>query len=279
MRTSSQGSPTAKEYKLKYEEKKGIKGIWTFHQVNVSKFKHLTDEQLEEAFVNQYKDFRSGKSAFKFPFGLSAQKSKRYNLVMDGLIDTIIARMIGSYTGSQDLEARFLAIGTGNETPAMSQTALDKEYYRKAFTEVAQVSNAASFVTFFNRTTANGFTTDAVTDAGNTLTYFLVDPADAAQFEIGDLIRVTTTSQFNFTTITNIDIALNTLTVSPPLADIPLTGDQVVQAWAEAGVFGNTGASITENTGTMFNRVNDLNFVKDDQNVILIEVQFIFTAV
>lgn len=279
MRTSSQGKAKAKEHKKKYLEKKGIKGIWKFHQVNVSKLKNLTDEQIEEAFIKQWKEFKEGKSAFQFPFGLSAYKTKKYNLVMDGLIDTIIARMIGTATGSQDLEARFMAIGTGNETPAATQTELDQEYYRAAFTEASQVDNAASFVCFFNRTTANGFTTDAVTDVGNTTTKFLVDPTDAAQFQIGNLIRVTTTSQFNFTSITDIDISANTITVSPPLADIPLTGDQVVQAWAEAGVFGNSDASITANTGTMFNRVNDLNFVKDDQNIILIEVQFIFTAV
>jgi len=282
MRLPREDDSTAEEINevhLKIPEKKGIQGIWRFHTINVKHLKHLTDEELEKAFTEQIRAFHKGETAFKFPFGLTASKTKRYNLVMDGLINTIIARMLGTYTGSQDLQARYMAIGTGNETPATDQTELEQEYYRKVFTETAQAGNTASFVTIFNRSTANGYTTDCVTDAGNTTTYFLVDPATAANFQVGNLIRVTTSSQFNFVNITAINLALNTITVDPPLADVPVTGNQVVQAWAEAGVFGNTGASGTANTGTMFNRVNELNQVKDDESIVVAEVQFIFTAV
>ena len=269
----------AKRHDRSIKEKPAIKGIWYFDQLNVSHLKHLSDEEIQKAFMDHYDLWKAGKVATKFPFGLRPKKSKKYNLVMNGLLDTIIARMVGTATSSQDLQGRKLAIGTGNVTPDVDETVLEQEFYRASFTQATPVDNQASFVLFVNRSTANGYTTDAVTDAGNTTTYFLVDPATAANFQIGNTIRVTTSVGFDFTTVTDINLALNTLTVNPPLSAIPITGDQVVQAWAEAGVFGNDTATGVANTGTMFNRVNQLDFAKDDQNVILIEVLFIFTIV
>jgi len=201
---------------------------------------------------------------------------------MDGLIDTIIKNMTGEETGTEDLEGRYIAVGTNNITPVSTQSQLGIEFYRNTPTDKYTSTNQAIFALFVNRNTANGNETAVVADAGNTTTTFKITSGSCSNFNIGDVIRVTTIGSgggFEFTNITNIDNLNETLTVDTALSVIPSGGEAVVQVWAEAAVFGNTNASGTANTGTMFNRVNNLNFVKDNSKIIVIEVRFIFTAV
>lgn len=262
-----------------FENSVGIKGIWNIHSFDATKFSHLTDDEIENTFVGHYKNFRDGKVTSKFPAGLRPEQTIKKNLVVNGLIDTIIHRMIGTYTGTEDLQARKLAIGLSNLSPASGNAQLGLEIYRSNFTDSFQDSNTAHYVLFVNRTTANGNESLTVADAGNTTTQFKVSPGTSTLFNIGDRVRVTTTSQFNFVNITNINTSTDTITVGTALADIPVGGEQIIQVWAEAGIFGNSNTGATANTGTLFNRVNQLEFVKDDTKIILIEVQFIFNAV
>lgn len=259
------------------QEYPGIEGIWDIHRFDMSR-SSISDADLEKAFTEQLQMYNAGETAIKFPFGLRPQSTKRHNLVVNGMFDTIIARILGTATSTQDLQARYLAIGSSNSTPTVNQTQLGLEFFRTPFIDAIKVSNKAVLSVFINRLTANGALTTCVTDIGNTTTSFLVAPGTANSFNVGDRIRVTTTSQFNFTNILSRNIVTDIITVDTALADIPLTGDAVVQCWAEAGTFGNGNASGVANTGTMYNRVNALDFVKDDQEVVVIEVQFILSS-
>lgn len=256
-----------------------ILGIWKFNSFNYDDFKYLNDEEIESLFLKQYEAYRKGESPYKFPNGHKPKKTVEKNQVVNGLIDTIIHRMVNTYTLTEDLTARKLAVGTSNVVTNIGNAQLGLEKYRSDFTDAFQNSNIASFVLFVNRNTANGNESVVVADAGNTTTSIKISPGEAALFNIGDRIRVTTTS-FDFTDITNIDLVNDILTLSSsePLSAIPTGGEQVIQVWAEAGVFGNSNTGAAANTGTLYNRVNGLEFVKDDSKIILIEVQFIFTA-
>lgn len=256
-----------------------VLGIWKFNSFNYDDFSHLNDEEIEKLFIEQYEAYRSGNSPYKFPNGHKPKKTVEKNQVVNGLIDTIIHRMVNTYTLTEDLTARKLAVGTSNVVTNVGNAQLGLEKYRNDFTDAFQNSNIASFVLFVNRNTANGNESVVVADAGNTTTSIKISPGEAALFNIGDRIRVTTTS-FDFTDITNIDLVNDILTLSSsePLSAVPSGGEQVIQVWAEAGVFGNSNTGASANTGTLFNRVNGLEFVKDDSKIILIEVQFIFTA-
>ena len=258
----------------------GVKGIWHFHEFDVSRFKDLSDKELESLFMNHYRKFKRGEVAEQFPLGLRPEKTVKKNQVVNGLIDTIIHRMIGSHTTTEDLQARKLAVGTSNVVTNIANAQLGLEKYRNDFTDAFQDSNKATFVLFVNRNTGNGNESLTVADAGNTTTQFKITPGDGTLFNIGDRIRVTTTSQFNFTEIINIDPTFTYITVSSsePLADVPVGGEEIIQVWAEAGVFGNQNTGNSFNTGTLYNRVNGLEFVKDSSKIILIQVDFIFTA-
>ena len=231
--------------------------------------------------MDQLASFRKGDEAAQFPFGLRPKKTVRKNQVVNGLIDTIIHRMIDDYTTTEDLIARKLSVGTSNVVTNIANAQLGQEKYRADFTDQFQDSNKATFVLFVNRNTANGNESLTVADGGNTTTQFKITPGEGTLFNVGDRVRVTTVTGFNFTDIINIDNGTNTITVSPtePLFEAPVGGEQIIQVWAEAGVFGNQNTGATFNTGTLFNRVNQLEFVKDDSKIILIQVDFIFTAV
>lgn len=260
------------------ESNLGISGIWHLHSFDAKQFQHLSDQETEQIFIDSYRKFKSGESPFKFPNGIRPEKTIKKNKVVDGLINTIIHRMLGTYTGTEDLQARKLAIGFSNVTPSSTNAQLGLEKFRFNFTDVNQDSNKAIFVTFVGRNSGNGNSTGVVVDAGNTLTQFKVDPGTAVLFNIGDRIRVTTTA-FDFRTITNLDLINDIITIDTDLSALPTAGQEVIQVWAEAGIFGNTNAGATANTGTLFNRVNQLEYAKDNTKLILVEVQFILTSV
>lgn len=254
------------------KNRNNIEAYWTF--VELTQPKGVSDAEFIEQVKEQRRAHKLDKRRRKYPKGSNPVIVAKKNQVVNGLIFSIIERMVGTATIDQDLEGRFIAIGTNNTTPALTQTQLLDELFRAVPTDKFQDNNKAEFILYVDKTTGNGFSTTVVTDPGNTDTIFLVD--DASGFAEGQTIRVTTTSQFNFVTIT--DITGDTLTVTPALADLPLNGQQVIQVWSEAAVFGNTTATITPDSGDMFNRVNQLGFVKDNTKIILIEVQFVFTA-
>lgn len=257
----------------------GIKGIWNINEFDAKQLSHIPDDELEKLFVDHYRKFRKGEVAEPFPLGLRPKKSVKKNTVVNGLINTIIHRMINDYTTTEDLIARKLAVGTSNVVANITNAQLGLEKYRGDFTDAFQSDNTGTFVLFVNRNTANGNESLTVADAGNTVTQFKITPGEGTLFNVGDRIRVTTTSQFNFTDIIAIDNGTSTITVSSsePLADIPVGGEQIIQVWAEAGIFGNQTAGSSFNTGTLYNRVNQLEFVKDSSKIILIQVDFIFT--
>lgn len=263
---------------IKQESNLGIAGIWHIHSFDAKPFQHLSDQETEKLFMDSLKKFNAGESAFKYPNGARPELTIKKNLVVNGLIYTIIHRMLGTYTGTEDLQARKLAVGFSNVAPSIGNAQLGLEKFRFNFTDVNQDANKAIFVVFVGRNSGNGNETAVVSDAGNTLTSFKVTPGTAVTFNIGDRIRVTTTA-FDFRTITNIDISNNIITVDADLSALAANGAEVIQVWAEAGIFGNTNAGNTLNTGTMFNRVNQLEYAKDNTKLILVEVQFIFTAV
>lgn len=274
----NESQPT--EFSAKLNSEMEVRGIWHIHEFDVSRFKNISDTELEKAFMDHYHKHRKGEVAEKYPFGLRPQKTSKKNQVCNGLIYTIIHRMINDYTATEDLIARKLAVGTSNVVTNIANAQLGQEIYRNDFTDAFQDENKATFVLFVNRNTANGKESLTVADAGNTVTQFKITPGEWTLFNVGDRVRVTTTSQFNFTSITNIDTGTGVITVSSsePLADIPVGGEEIIQVWAEAGVFGNQNTGTLFNTGSLFNRVNGLEFVKDESKIILIQVDFIFGA-
>ena len=263
---------------IKQESNLGIAGIWHIHSFDAKPFQHLSDQETEKLFMDAYKKYQLGESPFQFPNGVRPEKTIKKNKVVNGLIYTIIHRMLGTYTGTEDLQARKLAIGFSNVAPNSGNAQLGLEKFRFNFTDVNQDANKAIFVTFVGRNSGNGNETAVVSDVGNTLTQFKVSPGTAVLFNIGDRIRVTTTA-FDFRTITNIDIPNDIITIDSNLSALAAGGAEVIQVWAEAGIFGNTNAGNTVNTGTLFNRVNQLEYAKDNTKLILVEVQFILTSV
>lgn len=233
----------------------------------------LSDSDLNKSYTDYYKNNR------RLPPCCQPKIIFRKNTVVNGLINTIIHKMTNTATGTEDLVARKLAVGTNNNLPQQANIQLGLEKFRSDFTDQFQDGTKAVFVLFVNRTTGNGNESLVVADAGNSVTQIKITPATATSFNIGDRIRVLTTSTENFTNITNINLANDILTLDPlePLSEAPVAGKQVIQVWAEAGIFGNATAGSSVNTGTLYNRVNQIEFVKDSTKIILIEVQFLFT--
>lgn len=259
----------------------GIKGVWTLNSFNPSKCKihgHLNDNELTRIYSDHYTAYVNGKTPNKMPLCCNPKVEVRKNTVCNGLINTIIHRMINGYTGTEDIIARKLAVGTGNQVAQQTDAQLSLEKFRSDFTEKFQDTNKAAFVLLINRTNGNGNETVIIADGTNTTSYFKIDVGDAATFNIGDRIRVTTSTSEFFTDVIDRDVINDFLTISPVLPEAPIAGKRVIQAWAEAGVFGNSNAGSSSNTGSLYNRVNQLEFVKDNTKIILIEVQFIFTA-
>lgn len=263
------------------QEVNGIKGIWDVYTLSTKKIDDglLSDSEYERLISEHTERFREGKEDSRFPHWAEANLLTRKNLVVNGLIETIIKNMVGTETGTEDLEGRYIAVGTNNVDPASGQLQLGIEFYRNTPTEKFQDVNKAIYALFVGRNVGNGNSSNVVADAGNTTTLIKITSGTPSTFNIGDTIRVTTINGFEFVQITNINLIDETLTLGTALTVVPSGGEQVVQVWAEAGVFGNSTATAVKNTGTMFNRVNNLNFVKDDSKIIVIEVQFIFTAV
>lgn len=281
MSPSNQSKPKRK-YKpnIKINASSAIEGRWDIWEIDPARFPGKTDDEIISEVHAQFVRHKKQQNCPLFADHVRPAVVYRKNKVVNGLIDTIIHRMIGTYTGSEDLVARRLAIGHSNNTPTINDAQLGLEFYRTTFIDQFQDSNKATFIVFVNRTQGNGNSTTVVTDGGNTATSFKVQTGQTALFNIGDRIRVTTTSGFNFTTITNLDGINDIITVSgtEPLLDTPVNPNPVMQVWAEAAIFGNTGASNTLNTGVMFNRVNQLEYAKDNTKIILIQVQFILTS-
>lgn len=271
----------SKQESIIQKEKSGIKGIWNFYSLSTEKILSglLTDEEYEKEILDHLEKYKNKQVNSKFPLWAKAKFEARKNLVVNGLIDTIIKNMTGEETGTEDLEGRYIAVGTNNIAPSSGQSQLGIEFYRNVPTDKFTDTNKAIYVLFVNRLTGNGNATAIVADAGNTTTSFKVSSGTASSFNIGDTVRVTTINGFEFVPITNLNLPSDIITVGTALSVVPSGGEAVVQVWAEAAVFGNTNASAIANSGTMFNRVNNLNFVKDNSKIILIEVQFIFTAV
>lgn len=261
---------------LKIKQRGVIEGVFDFHFFDASQVPDIPDEVLEQKFKEQRELFLAGKSPHKFPLGLNPNEHRRYNTVCNGLIDTIINRMIDDATSTQTLEAKYLALGYGNGTPTVNDTELEREFYRATFTARDKVNNAASLALFVGRNTANGATATVANNPGNTLTSFFVGTGEANRFQVGDRIRVTTASQFNFVTITALNIFTDQITIGSALADLPVEDDAVLAVWAEAGVFGNEDASGAANTGSIFDRVNQLEFPKTIDRIVSVEVQFIY---
>lgn len=265
------------------EAKNGIpiEGIWLFHGLHPEKCKihgHLTDDELTRIYSTHYRAYIDKQTPNKLPACCFPTLEARKNTVVDGLINTMIHRMINDFTGTEDLIARKLSIGTSNVASSQTNAQLGLEIFRSDFTEKFQDGNKASFVLLVNRTSGNGHETLIQADAGNTLTTFKVTTSQAALFNVGDRIRINTLSTEHFTDIIDKDNGTDFITISTPLPELPIAGKRVIQAWAEAGVFGNSNTGVSFNTGTLFNRVNQLEFVKDNTKIILIEVNFIFTA-
>lgn len=264
--------------KSQKSDKDEINGIWNFYEFDAKKFDGMTDEEIKKLFLEHHKKRKEKLVAESFPLGIRPNKFAQKNLVVNGLIDTIINRMINSYTSAEDLVARKIAIGYSNTNTAPANAQLGREGYRFDFEDAFKNENIASFYVLLNRDDANGEQAEIVDDPNNTTTYFKVTNGCAGCFKVGEVIRVQTATEFNFVTITNVDVINDFITVDSPLADDPVGGEPFIQVISEAGIFGNGGTSGATNTGTLFNRVNNINFVKDDSKIILIEIQFIFVA-
>lgn len=265
------------EYVALHNAQAGVKENWLFHSFNAARI--YDEDAFKQHMVQQIRHYHKDKAGYKFLPHLKPDETKMAkNIATNGLLDTIIQNMVGEETAGADLEGRKIAVGVSNMVTAQTNAQLGQEIFRATPTDRFQDSNKAIYVLYVDRTSGNGQESTVQTSVSNTTTVFKVQTGDASLFNVGDRIRVTTTSAFNFRNIIAIDTDNDLITVDSPLADVPIAEDEVIQSWAEAGVFGNSTAGATRNTGTLFNRVNALDFVKDDSKIVLIEIQFVFTA-
>ena len=95
-----------------------MKGEWFIHSFSTEKLDKgiISEEDFEKEIMKHYKEYQEGKRASAFPLWSKPKIVKRKNIVMDGLIDTIIKNMKEEKSGTDDLEVRYIAVGTNNRT-------------------------------------------------------------------------------------------------------------------------------------------------------------------
>lgn len=107
---------------------------------------------------------------------LKSKKTYR-NLVVTAAKSSIAAALSGN-VGNGKGQIRYCAVGTGTSSPALGNTALQTELYRKQVSIRSSSGNVATFKTFFNQTEANGALKEAglfgelATDTANSGTLF-----------------------------------------------------------------------------------------------------------
>lgn len=254
----------------------GISGEWLLTEISTKGLEHLSDEKLQELVISEYRKNKNLRTSRR----LQTKIVHRKNLVMNLCLQTIAKRLAGVPGAGDDLITRYIAFGTNNLAPApgQAQLALEKPGTRVTFIDQFVDGNKAVLVAFYGRATGNCNESTVLSDPGNSTTQFRVQVGESALFNIGDSIRVQTTV-FDTVTITNIDPFTDTITVGTALSAIPAAGAQVIQVWQEGATFGNQGATASTNTGTMFNRVNNVNYVKTNAGVILAQVQFSLSSI
>lgn len=254
----------------------GIAGEWLLTEIDVKGLAHLSDDEIQQLVMAEYHKNKNLRTSRR----LKTKVVHRKNLVMNLCLQTIAKRLAGVPGAGDDLITRYIAFGTNNLAPAagQAQLALEKPGTRVTFIDQFVDGNKAVLVAFYGRAAGNCNESTVLSDPGNNTTQFRVQVGESALFNIGDSIRVQTTV-FDTVTITNIDPFTDTITVGTPLSAIPAAGAQVIQVWQEGGTFGNQGATASVNTGTMFNRVNNVNYVKTNAGVILAQVQFSLSSI
>ena len=82
------------------------------------------------------------------------------NLVVT-LAKTAVANSLRGNVANNKGQITFCAVGTGTNAPALGNTTLQTEIYRKQISVRGSELNIASFKTFFNQTEANGVLKEA----------------------------------------------------------------------------------------------------------------------
>lgn len=265
------------------KEKPKFRALWSVDSFDVSHLSYLTDEEIDDLFAKQRKAYYSGKSGLYYPSGLQPVKHVRKNMIVKGFYENVL-RIIGNATNElsfngDDTKARYIAVGVNTDPTNINMTQLEKEIARLPISERYFSNTTLELAVFFNRNQGNGVQTTFVQNIIQTPGEQVFEVDDTTGFDIGDRIRVTGGVQFDFRTITGINLMANTITVQPELTVDPDPGDQVIQCWAEAATFAGTDATSAPNSGTMFNRLapqnSQLDYAKDNTKIATVRIRFI----
>lgn len=173
-----------------------------------------------------------------------------HNLVVTTGLASIVDRLVDIENTNTDTGfINYLEIGMSNTAVNAGQTSLIKPKARKLITQGYRDTTNAVFKTFFNGTQANSNTSYVA--IGTSTSQFTVLSGQGSLFAAGQLVEVglITPEIKEISTVVS-----DTITLTSPLATIPSGGETVKQAYGELGLFGNSSATSTVGTGTMYAR-------------------------
>jgi len=177
-----------------------------------------------------------------------------HNRVLDLFFNQLMARFMGTQSGSQTMEMLYLALGTTNTpAPASGDTGLNSEVAR--FAPTSRYTNGTyTFVFSVELGPSLGILTGHTTVAAGTWTTTNFDVADASAISVNNRLLVQTSATGEYTFVNVTAKATNNLTTDV-LPAAPVVGDTVRRVYAEGGLYMNPATS-TLGTGTPANHKN-----------------------
>lgn len=190
------------------------------------------------------------------------------NVIVDSFYTDLMARFDETAGVNQTLAMKYLALGTQADPAALeTDTLLGNEVAR--YSPTSRYTNGVyTFVFSKQLGSGDGILAGSTTVAAGSWTTTVFDVASAASISIGDRIYVETSGSGDTTFVTVTNKSTNTLTVSPALPAVPVSGDDVFRCYGEGGLFMGGTATATANTGTMVNHRN-IDFYKGAEVVVL----------
>jgi len=186
----------------------------------------------------------------KFECDCQGHEEHFENLVVTSGLNSIVDRLVDiENTNTGTGFVKYLEVGMSNTAANAGQTALVKPKSRKQITQAYRDTTNAVFKTFFNGTQANSNTSQVA--IGTSTTQFTVLSGQGSLFTAGELIEVGLGSP----QIREISTVVgDTITLTTALGSIPSGGEDVKQAYGELGLFGNSSATDTIGTGSLYAR-------------------------
>ncbi len=186
----------------------------------------------------------------KFECNCLGHSEEFENLVVTTGLNSIVDRLIDVNNENTDVGfVKYLEVGMNNTAANAGQTALVRPKARKLITQAYRDTTNAVFKTFFNGTQANSNLSQVA--IGTSTTQFTVLSGQGSLFAAGQLVEVGLGSPQIREILT---VVGDTITLTSALGSIPSGGEDVKQAYGELGLFGNSSATTTLGSGSMYAR-------------------------